>query len=81
MRSASIVSARMLPMMNAPKAELKPTFVDSTAMAQQSPSDTTSNTSLLMSCLTERRNSGMAKIPTTSQRTRKKAIFNTAPII
>ena len=68
-------------MINAPNAELKPTFVENTAIAQQSPSDTTSNTSLLMRLRTRRRNSGMAKMPTTSQRIRKKAIFMMASII
>ena len=68
-------------MMKAPKADEKPTFVENTAMAQQRPSDTTNSTSLLISFLTERRNSGMAKIPTTSQRMRKKAIFITASSI
>ena len=68
-------------MINAPKAELKPTFVENTAIAQQSPNDTTSSTSLLMRLRTRRRNNGMAKIPTTSQRMRKKAILTMASII
>ena len=80
-RSASMVSARMLPMMKAPKADEKPTLVENTAIAQQSPKDTTSSTSLLMRLRTERRNRGMAKIPTTSQRTRKKPIFRMEPSI
>ena len=33
MRSASMVSARMLPMMNEPKADEKPTFDEKTAIA------------------------------------------------
>ena len=77
MRSASMVSARMLPMMKAPKADEKPTLVEKTAMAQHSPRDTISNTSLLMSRRTERRNSGTAKMPTTSHRTRKKPMRTT----
>ena len=76
-----MVSARMLPMTKAPKAELKPTFVDTTAIRQQSPSDTISSVSLLMSLRIRRRNRGTAKMPTTNQRTRKKPIFITAPII
>ena len=79
--SASIVSARMLPMMKAPNADEKPTLVDMTAIAQHSPSDTMSSTSLLMSLRTERRKRGMAKIPTTSQSTRKKPILTTDPSI
>ena len=81
MRSASMVSARMLPMMNAPKADEKPTLVENTAMAQHSPSDTTSSTSALMSGRTRRRKSGTAKMPTTSHNTRKKPIFSTDPSI
>ena len=72
MCSASMVSARMLPMMKAPKAEEKPTCVEKTAMAQQRPSDTMSSTSLLMRRRTERRKSGTAEMPTTNHSTRKK---------
>lgn len=75
--SASTVSARMEPMTNAPKAELKPTRVEKTAMRQQSPSDTMSSVSLLMSRRTERRKRGMAKMPVTNHSTRKKPIFST----
>ena len=77
MRSASIVSARMLPMMKAPKADEKPTFVENTAMAQQRPSDTMSSTSALMRGRTFLSSSGTAKMPTTSHSTRKKPIFST----
>ena len=73
-RSASMVSARMLPMIKAPKAELKPTLVENTAMAQHKPKATMSSTSLLMSRRTRRRYRGMAKIPTTSHSIRKKPI-------
>ena len=52
MRSASMVSARMLPMMKAPKADEKPTFVEKTAIAQHRPNETMSSTSLLMSLRT-----------------------------
>ena len=79
--SASMVSARMLPMIKAPKADEKPTFVDITAIAQHRPSDTIRSTSLLMRCLTLLRNNGMAKIPTTSHSTRKNTIFITLPSI
>ena len=75
--SASTVSARMLPMTKAPKAELNPTCVLKTAMPQQSPKETMRSTSLLMSLRTERRKSGMAKMPTTNQSTRKKPILST----
>ena len=68
-------------MMNAPKADEKPTFVENTAIAQHSPSDTMSNTSLLTSRRMRRRNSGMAKMPTTSHSTRKNPIFTTEPSI
>ena len=76
-----MVSARMLPMIKAPKADEKPTFVEKTAIAQHKPSDTMSNTSLLMRRRTRRRNIGMAKMPTTSHSTRKKPIFTMDPSI
>ena len=79
--SASMVSARMLPMTKAPKALENPTLVDNTAMPQQRPSETTSRVSPLMSFLTDRRKSGMAKMPTMNQSTRKKPILNTEEII
>ena len=78
---ASMVSASMLPITNAPKAELKPTFVDTTAIKQHSPSDTMSRVSLLMSLRVRRRKRGTAKMPTTNHSTRKKPIFMTEPII
>ena len=81
MRSASMVSARMLPMMKAPKADEKPTLVEMTAMAQQRPSETMSSTSLLMSLRTLRRKRGMAKMPTTSHSIRKKPILMMLPSI
>ena len=81
MRSASTVSARMLPMMKAPKADENPTFDEKTAIAQHSPSDTISSPSALMSRRTERRNSGTAKMPTTSHNTKKNPIFMIDPSI
>ena len=79
--SASIVSARMLPMMNAPKADEKPTFVEKTAIAQHSPSDTINSTSSFTSLRILRRKAGTAKIPTTSHNTRKKPILTMEPSI
>ena len=81
MRSASIVSARMLPITKAPKALLNPTFVDSTAMKQHRPSATMRSVSPFMSLRMERRNRGTRKMPTTNHSTRKKPIFMTTPII
>ena len=75
--SASMVSARMLPMTKAPKALENPTLVDSTAMPQQSPRDTMRSVSLLMSLRTDLRKSGMAKMPTMNHRMRKKTILMT----
>ena len=63
------------------KADEKPTFVDKTAIAQQSHSDTISSTSLLISLRTERRKRGMAKMPTTSHSTRKNTICAMEPSI
>ena len=79
--SASTVSARMLPMINAPKADEKPTFVEKTAIAQHMPNATMSITSSLMSLRTRRRNKGMAKMPTTNHKTRKKPILTREPSI
>ena len=79
--SASMVSARMLPMMNAPKALEKPTFVLTTAIRQHSPRETMRRVSAFISFLTLRRNIGTAKMPTTSHRTRKNPILSTDPII
>ena len=67
--------------MKAPKADEKPTFVEITAIAQQSPNDTISSTSALISWRTLRRKIGMAKMPTTNHNTKKKAIFTTEPNI
>ena len=80
-RSASMVSARILPMIKAPKAEEKPTSVEKTAIAQHNPRDTTSSTSALIRGRTRRKNGGMAEIPTTSQRIRKNPILRIEPII
>ena len=72
-----MVSASMLPMTKAPKALLNPTLVLSTAMPQHRPSETMSRVSALISFLTERRNHGMAKMPTINHTPRKKPIFTT----
>ena len=79
--SASMVSARMLPMMKAPKALLKPTSVEMHAMAQQSPSATMVMVSSFMSRRVLRRNMGMKKMPTTSHTVRKKPILTTEATI
>ena len=47
--SASMVSANMLPMTKAPKAELNPTLDETQAIAQQRPRATMSMVSLLIS--------------------------------
>ncbi len=73
--SASMVSARMLPMTKAPKALEKPTLVDSTDMAQQRPSATMSSVSLFTSLRTDLRNQGMANMPTMNHTMRKKPIL------
>ena len=77
--SASTVSAKILPITKAPKAALNPTRVDITAIRQQKPNATISRVSLLSILRTERRKSGMAKIPITNHRTRKKPIFIILP--
>ena len=79
--SASMVSDMIEPMTNAPKALLNPTFVDSTAIRQHSPSDTMSSVSSLMSLRTDLRTSGTTKIPTTNHSIRKNTIFTMLPII
>ena len=68
-------------MMKAPNADEKPTLVENTAIAQHRPSDMMSSTSAFTSLRTDRRNSGTAKMPTTSHSTRKKAIFRMLPSI
>ena len=77
--SASIVSARTEPMTKAPKALLNPARVETTAMRQQSPSDTMSNVSLLMSFRKWRSSRGMRKMPTTNHSTRKNPMRPTLP--
>ena len=79
--SASMVSAKILPMTKAPNALLNPTFVENTAMAQQRPNDTINSTSLFICFRILRRNSGIAKIPTTNHSIRKKVILMTASSI
>ena len=53
-----MVSARMLPITKAPKAELKPTAVEIQAMAQQRPSDTMTSVSSVISLRVTRRKEG-----------------------
>lgn len=74
-RSASMVSARMLPMTKAPKAAENPTRVDTTAIRQHSPRATIRRVSSLMSLRTARRKLGTTYSPTTNHRTRKNTIF------
>ena len=80
-RSASTVSAMMLPMTKAPKAELKPTAVEISAIMQHRPNDTTSRVSSVISLRVERKKVGITKRPTTNQSTRKKPIFSSEPNI
>ena len=75
--SASIVSARMLPMTKAPKAELKPTAVEIHAIRQHRPKATMTIVSSVISRRVCRKNVGTMKRPTTNHSTRKKPIFNT----
>ena len=58
MRSTSMVSAKILPMTKAPKAEEKPTAVLIQAMAQQRPRATMTNVSSVISLRVTRRNEG-----------------------
>ena len=79
--SASTVSARMLPMTKAPKAGLKPTVAEITAMAQHSPSATTTIVSPFIRRRVRRRNGGMRNMPTTNHSTRKNTILTMLPSI
>ena len=63
---ASTVSASMLPITNAPKAELKPALVESTAIKQHIPRATISSTSSFIRGLTRRRKVGIRNSPTTN---------------
>ncbi len=74
---ASTVSASMLPITKAPKAELKPTMVDITAIMQQRPRETMRSTSSFISLRTERSSVGMRNSPTTNHSTMKKPMDNT----
>ena len=59
--SASMVSANMLPITNEPKAALKPTFVEITAIRKHNPNDTISKVSLFRKLRTFRNNDGICK--------------------
>ena len=74
--SASTVSARMLPITNAPKALLNPALVETTAIRQHKPSDTMSKVSDVIILRVFRKKSGIANIPTTNHRIRKNMILN-----
>ena len=70
--SASMVSARMLPMTKAPKAELNPARVAMTAIRKHRPSETITSVSSVINRRVFLRNSGIKKMPTTNQRMRMK---------
>ena len=70
--SASIVSARILPITKAPNAELKPAPVAMTAIRKHSPSEMMTSVSSVISFRVLRRKSGIRKMPTTNQSTRMK---------
>ena len=72
--SASTVSARILPITNAPNALLNPTFVDITAIRQHSPKATIIIVSSFISLRVVRRNNGTMNKPTTNHSIRKKPI-------
>ena len=57
--SASMVSARILPITKEPNALLNPTLVDMIAIKQQSPSETISSVSLFMILRVLRKNKGI----------------------
>lgn len=80
-RSTSMVSAKMLPMTKAPKAELKPTAVEIHAMAQQRPSATMTSVSSVMSLRVALRNVGTTYSPTTNHNTKKKPMRTSDPSI
>ena len=75
--SASMVSAKMLPITKEPKAALKPTFVEITAIRKQSPNDTISKVSLFRMLRVLRKKEGMANKPITNHKTRKNPIMST----
>ena len=70
--SASMVSAKMLPITNAPKAELKPASVAMTAIRKHSPSEMMTSISSVISLRVFRRKNGIRKMPTTNHSTRMK---------
>ena len=80
-RSASIVSARIDPIIKAPSAAEKPVFVATTTIPRHNPKAITSNVSSFISFLTFFNKAGITKIPTKNQRIRKKATFRILPII
>ena len=71
MCSASMVSARMEPMMKAPKAAEKPVLSATTTIRKQRPRATMRRVSSFISFRVLRRMRGMRKMPTTSHSTRK----------
>ena len=69
--SASTVSAKIEPMMKAPKAGEKPTFAASTTIPKHIAKETISNVSLPIHLRERFRKIGIRYIPTTNQRIRK----------
>ena len=81
MRSASSVSARILPMMNAPKAAEKPHKSATTTIAKHNPRATISIVSLLSIDLNFLKNSGSRKIPVMNHKMSSPPSFSSEKII
>ena len=79
--SASTVSARMEPMMKAPKAAEKPVCAAITTIPKQSPRETISKVSSLISFRHRFSNPGMRYIPTTNQSIKKNSSLAMLPSI
>ena len=67
-----MVSARILPITKAPKAELKPARVAMTAIRKHNPNEMMMSISSVISLRVFLRNSGMRKMPTTNHKMRMK---------
>ena len=77
--SASVVSARILPIMNAPKAELYPAFEAITTSMKQRPIATISKVSSFIHLPLFRRKVGTTYTPTTNHIIRKKLSWSKLP--
>ena len=75
-RSESVVSAMILPIMKAPNAGLYPTLDAITTIRKHSPTLTISSVSVLMYFLNLRKKSGIIKTPTKNHSSRKKPSFS-----